>query len=395
MNGIDFVFNEIKKEKELVRSSLVMFIATGVPAVISFFVNLILARIFIPESFGNFKTATYLVSFFSSLITFGAQVTLTKYIAQFRIKEKEKIGHMSRWFLELRLISSFILFIILLIFIGPITTHFLHDISLNYLIIFGFSIIFANIFAILPAMVLGYENFKLYLTSSLVASFGSMIFGVGLGYLFGVSYAILGLGISNSLGNLVCLKFLLKKRSFSTEDGDFDIKKIFLKFSLPMYIFTLPSYFGNAIVPLLSLFFSMELIGQYSFSFIFYFSGLVIPGALSSVLLPKISRLNALKENKKIKETIMKIFLGYTVIVIVGIAGVLFFGRTVLSIIAPEYLPGLLFFKSLISLGLISGYIVIYNSYLIAKEKLKKVAMLTLIQNILLFLVSFILLKNF
>ncbi|MBL7170079.1 MAG: oligosaccharide flippase family protein [Candidatus Aenigmarchaeota archaeon] len=394
MNGVKFLFNEFKKEKELIGNSLLMFIANGVPAIIIFLVNLTLARIFSPESFGNFRTVIYLVSFFSALIDFGAGVTLTKYIAQFKVKDKEKIGYMTRWFLKLRLISYSILFLLLFILIKPIAIHFLHDESLSYLVIFGFSLIIANFFGILPSMVMGHENFKLYLTIRLIGSFGSMILGMGLGYFFGVPYAILGFAISNLLGNLICLRFLFKEQTFKKMDGIFDIKKIFFKFSLPMYVFSLPNSLGNAIVPILSIFFSMEMIGQYSFSFLFYVAGLVIPGTLSSVLLPTISRLNVQKNNKRIKETLLKVFLVYTIIVIGGISGTLLLGETIISIIAPQYLPGLLFFKVLVSLGLLVGYLVIYQSYLTAKEKVKQVALMVVIQNLLLFIISFILLKS-
>lgn len=393
MKYINFLLDEFKKEKELVRSSLVMLIATGSSALITFIVDFILAKIFGPESFGNFRTVFYLISFFCAMIDFGAAVTLTKYIAQFRVQDRKKIGHMSRWFLKLRLISFSVLFAVLVVFINPITIYFLHDPSLSYLIVFGFSIVIGNVFATFLSMVLGYENFNLYLISRLVTAFGYIILGIGLGYFFGVAYAILGLGLSNLLGYLVCLKLLFKEKSFEKKDGAFDIKEIFFKFSIPMHIFNLPSYFGNAIVPLLSLFFSMRLIGQYSFSFLFYYAGLVIPGTLASVLLPKLSRLNALKENKKIKETLMKVFLAYTFFVFCSISGVLLFGRIILSIISPEYLPGIIFFKALICLGLLTGYLVIFNSYLTAKERIKEVALSILLQNILLFLVSFILFK--
>ncbi len=394
MLGIKYLLTEVKKEKELMRSSLLMFIAIGLQSFTSFLVNLILARIFIPESFGNFKTTLYLITFFTALIGFGAPITLTKYIAQFKTKEKEKIAYMTRWFLKLRLGSFFVLSVLLLIFLKPVTIYFLHDPSLSYLILFGFSLIFANIFAILPSMTLGYENFKLYLTSRIVMSLSSLVFGIGLGYLFGVPYAILGSGISNLLANLTCLKFLIKKDSFKKRDGVFGVKKIFFKFSFPMYVLQIPSFFGNAIVPLLSLFFPMELIGQYSFSFIFYLAGLVLPMSLANTLLPRNSRLVGLEKDKKASESLKKVFVAYTVIVVLGIIGVLLLGRLFLIIIAPEYLPGLLFFKVLVSLGLIMGYIVIYNSYLTAREKIGKVAILTLIQNLVLFLVSFFLLSS-
>jgi len=394
MKGLGFLFGEVKKERILLQNSLVMFIATGGSAIMTFAVNLILARIFGPESFANFKTVTYIVTFFYSLINFGIPVMLTKYVAEFRVKDKERISYLSRWSLKVNLMTNFTLLVLLVIFIKPITIYFLHDPSLSYLVLFSLSLALPSVINIFPSIVLGYENFNLYLISRMVSSIGLALFGVGLGYFFGMPYAIFGWAIANFLGNLICLRFLLKEKTFSKKDGVFDIKGIFWKFSVPMYIFGLPNSLGSAIVPLLSLFFTAELVGQYSFSFLFYYAGLVIPGTLASVLLPKISRLNSLKNDRKIKETLLKVFFAYTIIVVGGIGGALLFGETIISIIAPQYLPGITFFKVLVSFGLLTGYISIFNSYLTAKEKIKEVALMILLQNALLFLVSFLLMKG-
>ena len=88
--------------------------------------------------------------------------------------------------------------------------------------------------------------------------------------------------------------------------------------------------------------------GDYGFAWIFYSGVLLIPMALTQVLFPKISELNGSKNIKGAKEELKKVFALYTPIVIAGIAGTLMFSKSVVTLIAPEYLPSLLIFKTLI-----------------------------------------------
>lgn len=393
MNGLNFIVNEVKKEKELVKNSLLMFIATSVPAVLTFLANLILARIFGPLNFGLFKNTLYLFTSIALLVDFGAGVTVTKYIAEFSAKSKSKIGHMNMWFLKLRLYSYIALLLLIFLFYRQISIYFYHDISFSYLVPLGATIVIANFFGIFVNMTLGFENFKLYMFSAISRGFLSLFLGVFFGYYFGLSYALIAFTFSFLFGNIICLPFILKKKGFEIGEK-YDMKPTFFKFSLPMHIFSIPSIIGGAVIPALSLFFSAELIGNYSFSFLFYYAGMLIPSTLAAVLLPKISRMEALNKKEDSKKTLLKVYFAYTFIAFIGIIFAWFFSDKIIAVIGPQYLPYIFFLKVLVTLGMILGYLVIYNSYLTAKGKVKEVALITLIQNLLLFLVSFLLLKS-
>ena len=394
MNGIEHFFRDILEEKEFLRDSAIVVFATSFSAILMFLINLVFSRMFGPEVFGNFKNVLYLATVLIALIDFGTGITLTKYIAEFRVRNKKKIGYMTRWFLKLRIISFGIVLLVLFLFRDSLAIYFLHDISLKYLAFSGLFVIGVGFFSVFSWMVKGYENFKLFSFSSILMTVSYGIIGLTLGYYFGVFYAIIGFGIASLIGNLICLNFLLKKGSFSKEYVKFNVKRIFWKYSVPMYVLTIPSYLGNAVVPLLSLFFSTKLIGYYSFSFMFYYAGLVVPGCLSSVLFPKVSRLNGTRRYDDARNTLKKVMMMYTPIVIGGIIGCLLFSRMIVSFIAPEYLPGLSLFKSLVCFGLLMGYAVIFTSYLAAREKLKETAVVVFVQNVLLFVISFMLLKT-
>ena len=144
------------------------------------------------------------------------------------------------------------------------------------------------------------------------------------------------------------------------------------------------------IIPVLSLFFAPVLIGYYGFAWIFYSGILLIPMAFSQVLFPKISELNGNRDFELAKAELKKVFLFYTPVVVVGVVGVLLFSEIVVGLIAPAYLPGLVVFKVLNVSGLILGYLWIYRTYLSAISNMKKYTLWVIIQNISLFIISFI-----
>jgi len=209
---------------------------------------------------------------------------------------------------------------------------------------------------------------------------------------FGIFYAVVGYSIGFLLGNILNIIFLFKEGVFR-KDSRFNVKKIFYSFSLPMQAQYIITSSVSIIVPILSLFFPQGIIGYYSFAFMFYSATLLIPRALSSVLLPKVSELDGLKKYGDAKDMLIKAFVLYSLIVIVGIVGVVMLSEWFICFIAKEYLPSLFVFKNLLCFGLVFGYDAIYMSYLQALKRVKRVTLLTLLQNVALFVLSFIILR--
>jgi O-antigen/teichoic acid export membrane protein len=237
---------------------------------------------------------------------------------------------------------------------------------------------------------MGYQDFKLFSFAQIFGIILTAVFAIFLSY-FGIYYTILG-WCFGYFSLLIYWDFLSKKRIFKNSEK-FEIKKIFWKYSLPMYLLNIVNSLPTVIIPLLSLFFSQLLIGYYSFAFMFYFAALLIPTALSSVLFPKISELNGIGKYDKAKSILVKTLSFYTLIVITGVAGCLLFSKWFIYLINPTYLPSLLIFRVLVSLGLFFGYLTIYNAYLSGMGKVKRITGVILLQNILLFIVSFGLLE--
>jgi len=388
------LIKEVLEEKTLIKNSSIVGIATSISLFILFLANLFLSKIFGPELFGTFKTLIYLGSLIINLIDLGITLTLTKYVAEFKVKNKNKINYLILSLTKIKFVIFVIAISFIFLFKSQISFYFLHDISYSYLIIPLLFLIGINFMTIFQAIVKGYENFAVASISVIAGNIIYFLLVLLLKQTLEIQHAIIGLGISSIVSSLICLNYLIKQGFFKMKYRKFNVKKIFINYSLPLHILSIPNYLINAIVPILSLIFSIKLMGYYSFAFMFYFIPSIASGSLSSVLFSKISRLNGLEKYDDEKNTLKRVFILYTIFSVFGILGTFLFSELFISLIAPEYLPGIDLFKFLISFGFLSGYGTIMNFYLNAKEKLKKAGLVLLITTVLLFLISFILLKK-
>jgi len=379
-------------KEELIRTGFIVFLSTLGLSIVAFFANIIVANILGAEYFGTYKTIIYLFSFLPLIADIGINSSLIKYIAEFG-KESEKTKHLINWFLKIKFLSYVVLIVVIFLLKDSIALYFLKDVSLNYLILASIFLMAFNFFSTFSSITLGFQNFKLYSLSQFLNSTISFLLSILLSPL-GLFYMILGYSLGPLIGNLPNMLFFLKKRTFHVHEK-IDMKKIFFKFTLPIYPIELCASLFNVIVPLLSLFFSQKLIGYYSFAFMFYYITTIIPSSLSTVLFPKVSELSGLNRHGDAKIVLRKAVLYYSLIAISGLVFVLLFSEWFIILIAKDFLPSLLMFKIIVSLGFIFGYVVIYSNYLKGLGKVRKFALFTLIQNIVLIIASFLLLTNF
>jgi O-antigen/teichoic acid export membrane protein len=376
-------------EGELIRRGTLVFLATLFASIITFLANLAISDILGPKSFGDFRTIIYLFAFIPMLVDLGINASLTKYIAEFGEGRIREVRHLVKWFLGIKLLSFVIIISITFLFRDFIAIYFLKDTSLNYLIPAGIFLLAMTFFSVFNFIILGFQNFKLFSLSQFLSSVSAALLAILLSP-FGIFYMILGWGFGPLIANILNIYSLLKRKIFSSSIPT-DVKKIFRKFSLPVYPVELSTNLFNAIIPLLSLFFSQILVGYYSFAFMFYLAALLIPNALSTVIFPKVSELNGLKNYDHAKSILRKAFTYYTPVVIVGLVFVFLFSEQFVSLVAKQYLPSLLMFEVLISLGLVFGYVLIYANYLKGLGRVKRYALITLTQNLILIIASFIL----
>ncbi|MBN2203305.1 MAG: oligosaccharide flippase family protein [Candidatus Aenigmarchaeota archaeon] len=374
---------------DIAKSSGLIFIATFLANLIVFVVDIFISNVLGPVDFGIFRTIFYLFTFLPMLIDFGVNMTLTKYIAEFKKRNKERLGYLIRYFIGIKLVSFIALIILVILLQNQLTLIFLKDPSLGYLIVPGIvltCVVFLNVF---QNILLGFQEFKLFALSQFLVTASSAVFGYLLSF-FGVFYLVLGWSMGYVFGNIFSIRFFMKQKLGKKKS--FDAKKIFKNFSLPLHAVYVINSMYYVIVPILSIFFSQEAVGYFSFAFLFYFAAMLIPNAVSFVIMPKVSELKGLDRMGDAKRMLIKVFKLYTPIVIVGIAGVLLISDIIFGMFFQSYMQSLFFFKVLVIMSLLFGYNVIYTYYLQGTGKVKKFAVFAVLQNVLLLAASFALL---
>jgi len=302
------------------------------------------------------------------------------------------IGHLVLWFVKTRVISFLILGILIFLFRYQISMYFFHNTTLAHLILPGLIYFFSMFFAILPSIVQGYQNFKLFALSSFFAFALPPLASIIL-LPFNISYMLLGFGLATAISYIITLKFIFKVGAFKAPIH-FDLKNIIWSFSMPMYILGIILSLSSLAPPLFSLFFTQETIGYYTYSLMFYTASLLLPSSIAFIILPQTSELNAMKKNERASNLLRKAFLYYTPIVLLGSLLTLLLSGFVIGLISSSYLPGLNILKTLIIFGLFSGYGLIYSAYLVGKGYIKRTALVMITINVLLFLTSAIILKS-
>jgi O-antigen/teichoic acid export membrane protein len=375
---------------DIARSGGIIFLTTLAANLILFLANLIIADQLGAVDFGFFKVISYLFTFLPILIDFGANYTMTKYISQFKSRSSEKIGYMVKWFLKLRVISYSVLIAFVLLFNEQVASVFLKDASLSYLVFPGVLLTAMSFFMIFQFIVLGFHKFKMFALSQFLTLVGSGVLGVLLSP-FGIFYTLVGWSLGFLIGNVLNVRFFLRE-VVPQRTKKFDVMGVFKRFSLPSQLVWISYNLYTVIVPLLSAFFSQEAIGYFSFAFLFYFATMLIPTSISSVVFPKVSELNGFKRFKDASDILRKAFMLYLPVVLIGLLLVFSISDWLFATFFQNYLPSLLIFKILVSLGLIFGFNIIYTNYLQGLGRMKMFALLVLIQNALLFAVSYTLL---
>ena len=373
---------------DLARSSGLIFLATFTGNIIVFLVDVFLSKLLGPVDFGIFRTIFYLFSFLPLLIDLGISISLTKYISELK-KSRKKVSYLVKYFLKIRIVSFIALLVSILLLGEQLSILFLNDVSLSYLIFPGAVISAMLFFNVFQYIVLGYQKFKLFALSQFMLLTASSIVGLLMSF-FGMFYLILGWGLGYLVGNIFSIAFFFRQKVVNSSES-FDVKKIFTNFSLPVHVVFIINNLHFVIVPILSLFFSQELIGYFSFAFLFYFSTLLIPNAISFVILPKVSEMK--DRHVDARNLMRKACLFYTPVVVVGILGVLLLSDVVFSIFFTSYLPSLFLFKVVVTMGLLFGYNLIYTYYLQGMGRVKKFALFAILQNVILIAVSFYLLS--
>jgi O-antigen/teichoic acid export membrane protein len=379
-------------EGDLVRKGSLVFTASLAASLVSLAGNFVFSNVLGDEHFGSFKTVIYLSTFLMTLFDFGINTSLTKYISEFGGKRFGETKYLIIEFLKMKMAIYLLLFIVFFLLKDYVALYFLKDVTQSDLIVAGMVALLFGFFSTFSFISLGFQNFKVYSISNFLSSLVTVSMAIFMSQ-FGLFYMIIGYGLGTAIGNIPNMLYLYKKKIF-TNQAKTDVKKIFLKFSLPIYPIELTAGMLTAVVPLLSLFFAPKLISYYSFAFMFYYASMLIPNSLSTILFPKVSELCGLKDYASARKILRKAALYYSFFVVLGLIFTLLFSEWFITAFSKDFLPSLFMFKVIVSLGFVFGFNVLYTNYLKGMGRLRRFALFTIMQNIVLIAVSFILVSG-
>lgn len=373
------LFSFLAPESRFVKDSLFIFLSTVAGGLLGFAFTICLSRLMGPADFGIFKTITAGYGSLIYLLDFGFQNTLMKYLSEFEAKgQEEKLKHLIQNLFFFKVVILAFVFIFSLTFQRELTSVFLKNSSLYYLVYPSLVFVVFTFLDITRPILIGLRNFKLLSVVNVLAPGLSILLVLPMVYWGGLGFAIVGSGISYVLGSAFSIRYLIKRKIHKKAKGSiFVFPKLALSYGIPSYFSALPSYIYLVIIPLVSLFFSQSKVGYFSFALSFYPVAMVVPLTISQILFPRISGLAGIK--KSTKEVLFGSLFIYAIAAFFEIIFALLFTKVVIGFFAPAFSPATTLAIILITTGAFLGFLTILISYYTALSKLRIAFLLNII----------------
>lgn len=317
---------------------MIMFIFTSGVNVINFAYHIVMGRILGPS---EYSIVALIISIFiiSTSITSTVQTAAAKYSSVYFIENNSsKIRNL---FLELTkgvLIVTFIIFIIILIFIKEIQ-FFLKINSIKQIILLGLMIIFGSQLSIGRGILQGIKKFVHLGINQVVENLLKFIFGIILVYLgLKSNGAALGILLGLLFAFLLVLlpikgiitRKIINNRNDIFEKSKIDIKEFYRNILLILAITIVFSFFSYSDIILVKHFFSANEAGYYSAAIQIGKIILFFPMAVGIVILPRLSEKKAKKE--KLLSTVINGLLLITAISFLLLIFYYFYSETIVKL---------------------------------------------------------------
>ena len=338
------------KEK-FIKSTLILVLGGFITKVLGMIIRIITTRVIGVDGLGLYMMVLPTFNLFITIATLSLPTAISKLVAEgTRNNKKLVLG-----FLPIAIIFNIFL-IILIILLSPfIANNLLHNEILYYPIMsIGITLPFITTSSIIKGYFFGKEKMFPNVVSNMIEQITriiSIIFIIPYLLKINISYAVSGLVfincLSEGLGIVTLLLFMPNKTKISKNDIKPDLNNIkdIFSISIPTTTSRLISSIGLFLEPIIITFVFLKL-GYQTFYITKEYgiiSGYVLPmvmmpnflsGAISSALLPVISKSYA---NKKYKETKRKLILACKLSLLIGII------CTIILFIFPEECLKLLF----------------------------------------------------
>lgn len=206
--------------------------------------NIFLARILTVEAYGAYSLINNTVQTFTVFAGAGIGVTLTRYIALYREKDKNQAGILLGSLLIVNIIISLIISILVFIFADDIALLLESEIKINNLLrITAGTIFFTAVVTILQGALQGFESYKHIAIIQVISNFINMLLGLILAMYFGITGAIYSLLILQILMLILMIYNLIKNmKKFKIElkiNFDKTVKEAIIKVTIPSFLATI------------------------------------------------------------------------------------------------------------------------------------------------------------
>lgn len=210
--------------------------------------NIVVARILSEQEYGAYSLINNTVQTFIVFAGAGIGVTLTRYAALYRRKNKKIAGTIIGTLLLINTIISFIISIIVFIFSDKIAVLLNSDINItNLLRITSATIFFTSVVSILQGLLQGFEEYKRNAIIQIVSNVFNLLIGTIVAKLFGIVGAVTSLLILQIIMFVIMqlnLHIILKNNKIKLKYKIIEeVKEAIIKITIPSFlasIFVIP-----------------------------------------------------------------------------------------------------------------------------------------------------------
>lgn len=380
-------------ESLMFRRSAFLFGISVASGAILLSANLILSRWLGPESFGGFKTVTSLAGLLVLLADLGIGATLLRYGAEFARTQTYKLKGFIQSLLAIRALQFALVILLMLSVATPLATLFFRDSRSHFYpaLLVYFVLLYPDL---LKTLATSLQRFRLYGQSVFLSNTIAALLAVVLGGAFGPVAAVLGWGLGQLAGNFIIIRFARNQGLLDRFSFDRQVIPLWLGYGLPLFVLELANFLQTGMVSILAPWFSARAIGYFAFAYTFYGAVMLMPAAISTVLMPRVAQLRASGESVSARRILLSALAVYSVVAGVGVLATWFATDIFLVRFLPAYLPGAFMFKGIVSLAFVLGGVTIYRGYLAIVYNPTRLAALTLGSNTLTVIVSYLLLYS-
>ena len=320
------------KEK-FIKSTIILVIGGFITKILSLAIRVIITRTIGLDGIGLYTLVLPSFNLFITIATMSLPIAISKLVSENKRNNKKLILGI----IPVCLIFNLVIIIIIILLSSFISDKLLHNKLLKApLICTSITLPFITISSIIRGYFFGKEKMSIHVLSNIIEQIVRIIVIIYLtpyflkkGIYHAVSSVILFNVISELSSIIVFIFFIPKKTVISKEDFKFDKKNIkdLVSVSVPTTVGRLISSIGNFLEPIIitHILISLNYTNQSITSEFGIINGYVIPmvtmpsfltGAISSALLPPISKYFVRNQKKEIKRTLklgilISIFIGF------------------------------------------------------------------------------------